>query len=424
MYHWRWTYRLYGTPSGTILVTVLLIMICNATHAATLKVGANEGLQSLRMALSECLDGDTIVISKGYYAEAGIQIDKEVTVIGENWPVIDGAGLGEVIHITASNVHLSGLVVRGAPVSFVDDNAGIKLEGARNCSIEGNRLENNFFAIYLAKSADCVIRNNTIQAVKSTETRSGNGIHLWYCNNITVSDNSITGHRDGIYFEFVKHSHITGNESRDNVRYGLHFMFSDSCVYRNNLFFDNGAGVAVMYTHHVQMIGNRFERNWGPSSFGLLLKEISDSEVRENTFAKNSIGIYVEGCNRVLVESNVLKDNGWAIELMANSMDNRFVRNNFMGNSFSVATNSRQNFNHFAENYWSEYGGYDLDRDGYGDVPFRPVSLLSMLVQQNPPTLVLLHSLTVQALDLAERLLPSLTPETLIDTRPAMGPYR
>ena len=75
----------------------------------------------------------------------------------------------------------------------------------------------------------------------------------------------------------LEDSEIRGNVSEGNLRYGLHFMYSDNCIYEENTFRRNGSGVAVMYTKGVQMIGNRFEDNWGPSSYGLLLKEIYDS---------------------------------------------------------------------------------------------------------------------------------------------------
>jgi nitrous oxidase accessory protein len=105
---------------------------------------------------------------------------------------------------------------------------------------------------------------------------------------------------------------------------------------------------------------------------------------------------------------------------MANSQDNLFSRNNFVGNSFDVATNSRRSYSTFDGNYWDAYRGYDLDRDGVGDVPFRPVRLFSLIVERNEPSIVLLRSLLVTLLDAAERVVPVLTPETLVDERPSM----
>ncbi len=406
----------------TLLVLTLFIAV--SAGAKTTRVDKTGAVASLAQAVLFSESGDTVIVGPGVYRESDVTIDRGITILGESWPVIVADTGNHIIVVRAPGVRLQGLVIRGSAVSFVDDNAGLLIEDTHDCVVAGNRFEDNFFAVYLAKSYDCIISDNVVVGSAASETTSGNGIHLWYSRDILVEDNSVTGHRDGIYFEFVKNSRITGNVSDGNLRYGLHFMFSDSCLYQGNRFADNGAGVAVMYTHFVTMLDNTFEHNWGRSSWGLLLKEITDSEVRRNTFIHNSVGIYIEGCNRVTVAENDLTENGWALKLMANSLDNHFERNNFIGNSFQVTTNSRRNFSHFKGNFWSDYSGYDLDRDGTGDVPFHPVSLFSLVVQQNPPTLALMHSLTVQVLDLAERLIPSLTPASLVDSLPAMEPIR
>src|SRR5690606_21607230 len=164
-----------------------------------------------------------------------------------------------------------------------------------NCVIENNKLLNNFFGIYLAKSENCTIRNNDVESNGKNESASGNGIHLWYCKNITITSNSISGHRDGIYLEFVHDAVIEKNFSENNLRYGLHFMFSDRCVYSSNRFQKNSAGVAVMYSKNVRMNENIFNDNWGPASYGLLLKDISESSIEMNQFKSNTTGIFIEG---------------------------------------------------------------------------------------------------------------------------------
>jgi nitrous oxidase accessory protein len=197
-------------------------------------------------------------------------------------------------------------------------------------------------------------------------------------------------------------------------------MFSHGNAYVNNRFMDNGAGVAVMYTERITMRDNVFEHNWGPSSYGLLLKDIRDSEIRHNHFLGNTVGIYAEGSQRLTVEENQFVDNGYAVRIMANCSDNTFTRNNFLGNGFDVVTNSRQSFNTFAENYWSEYDGYDLDQNGVGDVPYHPVRLFSLLAEKAPSSIMLMGSLFVTLIDTAERAMPVFTPETLVDTTPRM----
>jgi nitrous oxidase accessory protein len=391
--------------------------------ARDITVGKLRNITSIKQAVKIADRGDRIVISKGLYKERNIVISKPLTLLGEGKPVIDAENDSSVIIVKSENVIIRGLVIKNAGVSFIDDNAGLLLEDSRNCIIEDNYFVNNFFAIYLSKSSNCRISKNRIQGNARRESSSGNGIHLWYCKNIVIEENYISGHRDGIYFEFVENGVINDNLSEENLRYGLHFMFSDSCKYTNNIFQNNGVGVAVMYTNHIEMNYNKFRNNWGPAAFGLLLKEIRDSVIQENLFYKNSTGVYSEASNRNVIERNTFIQNGWAIKLMANSMDNQFIYNNFEENSFEVATNSKQNFNLFNENYWSNYRGYDLNKDGKGDVPYHPVNLFSFLVQKNPPVIILLRSFFIQSMDIAENIIPFITPETLVDKNPRMQRY-
>jgi nitrous oxidase accessory protein len=388
----------------------------------TLVVSPSGPFNSVGDAVQAAAPGSRIVVRAGTYNEPMVVVDRPLEIVGEGWPVLDAEGEHQILLVTADSVRVHGLVLRNVGVSYVEDRAAIKVKEASDCTIEGNRIENAFFGIYLAQASGCRVVNNEIVGIGSRETASGNGIHLWYSKDIQIRGNRIEGHRDGIYFEFVEDSEVSGNLSRHNVRYGLHFMFSHRCVYRDNTFEENNAGVAVMYTKQVTMEGNHFIDNWGGAAFGLLLKDITDSRIVGNTFRRNSVGIFAEGMNRVDVRRNAFSGNGWAVKIMANSLDNLFSLNEFTGNAFDVTTNSRQHFSTFAENYWDAYKGYDLDRDGFGDVPHRPVRLFSLIVERTEPGLVLLRSPFVELLDLAERAFPVLTPETLVDERPLMRP--
>jgi nitrous oxidase accessory protein len=201
-------------------------------------------------------------------------------------------------------------------------------------------------------------------------------------------------------------------------------MFSHSDHYIQNTFRNNGAGVAVMYSKKVIMEQNHFEENWGPSSYGILLKEITDGSISNNTFLKNTVGIYMEGSSRMEIQKNAFISNGWAIKVQASCDDNNFHLNNFNGNSFDIATNGTMMLNKFYNNYWDKYEGYDINKDGIGDVPYHPVSMYAMIVEQNPTTLILMRSFMVSLLDKAEKAIPSLTPENLVDDNPSMKPNK
>jgi nitrous oxidase accessory protein len=383
-------------------------------------VGPAEAVTTIRAALAAAQDGDHLRILPGTYAEGTIEVDRTVTITGVGWPVLDAEGRGSVLRITADDVAVRGLVLRNAGVSHVADHAALLFEGVTGCTAEDNRLEDNFFGIYLARSRGCVVRGNVITASGTREVNAGNGVHMWNADSVLVVSNTIHGHRDGIYLEHVRGAVLRGNTSERNLRYGLHFMFSSGASYEDNVFRNNGAGVAVMYSKNVRMLRNTFADNWGTAAYGLLVKEITDSEVTGNRFERNTVALSSDGSLRVEVRGNRFIRNGWGVRVLSNSRDNAFIGNDFIDNTFDVTTNSRRNSNHFSGNYWSRYDGYDLTGDGYGDVAHRPVRLFSIVVEHTPVALVLLRGLFIDLLDVAERVMPVLTPETLIDDKPRM----
>jgi nitrous oxidase accessory protein len=257
---------------------------------------------------------------------------------------------------------------------------------------------------------------------KPGETSSGNGIHLWKCEQIFVHHNDVRAHRDGIYLEFTTNSLINSNFSADNIRYGLHFMFSHKNEYVGNTFKNNGAGVAVMYTKYVKMISNRFIENKGTSSYGLLLKDISDSKIYGNIFENNTCAINMEECNRITVHNNSFTTNGWAIRIQASCSGNEIENNNFIGNTFDIATNGTMVMNTFNGNYWDKYTGYDLNKDKTGDIPHSPVSIYAIIVDQLPVAMILYRSFMVTLLEQIEKIIPSITPAELVDNKPKMKP--
>lgn len=391
--------------------------------ASTLKVGNDQPFKNIKSALSKCNIGDTILVSPGIYKEKNIIIDKPIVLLGIDYPVLDGEFKYEIISIKSDSVTLKGFKLQNSGNVPINDPCAIKVYSKDFITIEDNILKDNYFGIYLQYATNCIIKNNEISATQIGEYQSGNGIHCWYSDELQVIGNRVEGHRDGIYFEFVTKSVIWRNVSKNNQRYGLHFMFSHENSYITNYFKNNGAGVAIMFTKNVTMLNNTFEDNWGDSSYGVLFKELSDCYLYGNTFIRNTTGILFDGSNRIYIENNRFESNGWGMRMQANCMDNTIVHNNFLGNTFDVATNGSLTLNHFEENYWDKYEGYDLNKDKIGDVPFHPLSLYSVIVEKNPPAMLLYRSFMITLLDKSEKIFPSLTPENFVDNRPLMTAY-
>lgn len=402
------------------LVIIFLMLSGNLAFSGSIVVAPDSTQNPLKVAIEKARRFDTIHIKKGLYKTQNIVINKPLTIIGIQHPVLDGENKYEILTVRSDSVNIQGLTIKNSASSSIEEYSGIKVYNANHVQILDNILEDTFFGIYLYYSHNVLIKGNQITAHQVQEQQSGNGIHCWRSDSLQIIQNTIRGHRDGIYFEFVTQSLIWRNISTNNIRYGLHFMFSHDDAYIGNIFRNNGAGVSVMYTKGVKMFNNFFEKNWGDMAHGLLLKDISDSHISGNYFDQNTNAIYMEGASRIELTKNTFRNNGWAFKIQANCMDVNVLYNNFIGNSFDVGTNGSLVLNHFSENYWDKYEGYDLNRDQIGDVPYRPVSLYSMIVEINPPAMVLFRSLIISLMDKSEKILPSITPENLVDNKPLM----
>ncbi len=388
----------------------------------TIEVCSTCKFKSIKSAVKSANPKDTVLVQKGIYKEYGIEITKPLSIIGVNQPVIDAEDKGEIITIQANHVQVKGLILRNIGTSYTTEFAAVRVVKSEDFIISNLTIEKPFFGIYLEKSKNGKIMHNTVTGDAVEEFSSGNGIQLWYCNNIEVIDNRIRNVRDGIYLEFSDDVLIKNNLSQDNLRYGLHFMFSNNDTYENNVFENNGAGVAVMFSKFITMKGNVFRKNWGTASFGLLLKEINDSEITNNKFIENTVGINIEGSNRINYTDNDFRNNGWAVKVRGACYSNIFRKNNFLNNSFDISYNSKLNDNLFDHNFWSSYTGYDLDRNGIGDVPYRPVKLFSYIVNRTPETIILLRSLFIDIIDFSEKVSPVFTPDNLMDKNPLLKP--
>jgi nitrous oxidase accessory protein len=409
----------------------LLLFICGLVsandsllYAATLHVGPNHDFQTISSAVDAAMGFDEIIVHPGIYKERQIAIDKPLKLIGQSGTIIDAENeANDIFLVTSDCVDIEGFTLRNVAPNFRYECAAIRIRGASFINLKNNLIEDCFFGIYLETAARTEVVNNRIVSRSSDEATAGNAIHAWKSNHLRIYDNVLTGHRDGIYFEFVDDSVIERNESYGNLRYGLHFMFSNRDAYRGNTFRNNSAGVAVMFSHFIEMSRNAFLDNWGGASYGLLLKEISDGQIRDNVFNRNTIGVLAEGANRLQIIRNQFTRNGTAIDIKGNCLDNLISANNFLANTFEVVTNSKYNNNVYSANYWSGYKGYDLDRDGVGDVPYRPVNLFAKITHEIPAAALLLHSSIVDILEIGEKNFPLLIPLELTDSLPQLLPY-
>ena len=147
---------------------------------------------------------------------------------------------------------------------------------------------------------------------------------------------------------------------------------------------------------------------------------------RHNLILDNSRGIFMNNTDSSVFDSNDIVDNDLAIQLNGGCDGNRFVANNFLGNLTELLLDVSDLETRWADdeggNHWSQYRGYDLDRDGIGDVPFGIQNVFQVLESDVPEVRFYLLSPAAEVLKAAEDALPILRLGDAEDPAPRMQP--
>lgn len=393
----------------------LTITVVAATGAAPALAQPGPGDLQARIAAAQ--PGATLTVPAGVYA-APITIDRPLTLIGQDLPVIQGDGSGDVVVITAPDVTLRGFVVRGTGDSLDREDTGIKVQ-APHVALEANTIEDALFGIYLEQAADGIIRNNTIKGMDLPISRRGDGIKIWYSPRTLVEGNVLRDTRDAILW-YSPESVVRNNDFADG-RYGLHMMQSDHHVIEDNVFRNNSVGVYVMYGTGFTLRRNLIAGNRGPSGYGIGLKEASDVLLAGNRIVNNRVGVYSDASplrpeTDVTYDNNLIAYNEIGLEMLPNTQANRLHDNIFLdnGEQINVAGGGDLMRNAWSVggrgNYWSDYAGYDADGDRVGDLPYTSRSLFDSLTGAYPALRLFQLSPAADALDLAARAFPIFAP--------------
>lgn len=206
-------------------------------------------------------------------------------------------------HITVRDVTLS------------NNGHGLVLFQSSNCIIQNVNILNNFYGINIYSSYNCIIGESTI-------SNNDIGFRIVYSVSNTISENIISDNRLGIYL-----------------------FKSDSHTFQENIVIDNNYGFYI--------------ENSG-------LNTISENMINEN----NQVGILLEKTAKNRIIGNEISDNyGYGISLIS-SHRNEIYHNNVIDNTEQLHNYESANTwnNGKGEgNYWNDYKGKDLDKDGIGD---------------------------------------------------------
>ena len=376
-----------------------------------------EQASPLQARIDAARPGDLVLVPRGTYV-GDLVIDKPLRLVGDGQPRLVGSGTGSVVRVRAADVSIEGLVIDGRGGGDLGrDSSGIHIAASR-VRVSACRVENALFGIYLRAAHDARIERCVIQGIPGRDPGEvGSGIHVWNTKRFFLIDNDIVGTRDGIYIQSSSHGTVRGNRARD-LRYGLHYMFSDDNVFEENTFASGAAGTALMYSRRITFRRNRFVRNRGFASVGLLLRACDDVLAEDNLIADNARGVFLEGSARNTFRRNVIAMSDQAVVLYDSASATRFEGNAFVGNFTPLWLVGRRTDTIFDGNYWSDHGDLDLDGDGIADRPYRLSNVFDHLRGNLTAADLFARGVAAAAVGAAERAFPVLDPVPVVDHRP------
>ncbi|NPA42912.1 MAG: nitrous oxide reductase family maturation protein NosD [Chlorobi bacterium] len=390
--------------------------------------GAMRGVKKmipLQPLLDSLKPGDTLKLEKGmYYGPAFVRTPR-VVIDGQGVATLNGRGIRSVLYIEADSVTVQNLHIINSNDSPDKIDSGIKLKKVNGFKIYNNKIEETLFGIDVFWSKNGEILHNEITSMKrKPKGLKGDGIRLWYSENINVQENYWHHVRDMVVWYSQKNKFV-GNLG-DGNRYSIHFMYSHNNRISHNHFKNSSVGVFLMYSEQTIMNNNLVENSQGVTGMGLGMKETSSNQIIDNKFIYSARGIYIDVSPFVPWKTNTITGNeiaycNTAIEFLRDQEGNLFRHNMFHDNlqQVFVQGGGGANRNKWIENYWDDYAGFDRDGDNIGDFPHRIYEYHARLWRFNPNVKFFYGSPILSVLDYLEKLAPFSEPQFILkDPRP------
>ncbi len=382
---------------------------------------------SLQAAIDRAPRGGILCLAPGLYA-GPVEIHRPVTLLGPASAEIQSDGTRTTVRVGADSVVLQGFTVRGSGRRYDLMDGAVYLHG-NDIQVRGLRVQDALFGIVVERSNRVVLADNWISGLAELPVGiRGDGIRLWEVRGSLVAGNRLEDSRDLLVW------YSPGNRILNNrvvrSRYATHFMYSDSCIVEGGNYRENIVGVFVMYARNITLRNDTIIDNAGVDGMGLGVKESGNLVVEDSQFLHDNACIYLDTSpfragDSMVVQRNTFARCNAAITFHSSEHGNTFRDNNFEANQVQVAVEGRGTAREvdWRGNYFDDYQGYDLNRDGRGDVPYELRSLSEHLVADHPQLAIFRGTIAFTLLDAVARIFPLMQPETvLVDPAPRVSP--
>lgn len=361
--------------------------------------------------------GAVVEVDAGVYV-GDLILERPIRLVGRGRPRLVGSGHGSVIRVRADEVVIEGFDIDGRDGGDLGrDSSGIHV-AAKRVTVRDCRIVHALFGVYLRSANGATVENVTIEGVAGRPAgEQGSGIHVFDTTGFRLIDNRVSHMRDGMYIQASPGGVIAHNRIGD-LRYALHYMFSDDNTFEDNVFERSDAGAAVMFSNRISFRRNRFLHNRGYASVGLLLQSCDQVTAEDNVIADNARGLFLEGDRHGIFRGNLIAESDIALVIFDSAKENRFEGNTFVGNLSPLQLVGRRTDTIFDRNYWSDATEPDLDGDGVRDRPYRLSSVFDHLRGNLTAADLFAQGLAADVLAQAERAFPVLDPIPVVDAHP------
>lgn len=449
-------------PSSIVRVWSAVLAAGLALPASAERIVVSPGDGHLQSVLDKAADGDVVELQAGEH-RGSVRIERKLVVEGEPGAVIVGPSHGNVLTVTAPEAVVRGLTIRGSGADLEKMNSGVFIEKtARGAIVERNRIQGNLYGVYIHGAPEAVVRHNEIIGIRQGRMNdAGNGVSVWNAPGAKVLDNTFRFGRDGIFSIASRNNVFSGNQFRD-LRFAVHYMYTNDGEVTDNVSVGNTVGYAVMYSHRLAILRNVSD---GDRDRGFLFNFANGSLIEGNTVlgrlqlaarwqrsgmhasearehgltaerepeATGVTGariapekcIFIYNTNQNRFHNNWFEGCEVGVHFTAGSEGNEIVGNAFIRNRNQVkyvGTRFLDWSKSGRGNYWSDNPAFDLNGDGIGDSAYRPNDLVDKVLWTAPLAKLLINSPAVQVIRWAQAQFPALLPGGVVDTHPLMTP--
>lgn len=383
---------------------------------------------TLRSALRTAPANTTIRVPPGTYNITGLTITRPLTLRGAgNETRIVGRGNGTVVTVNASRSAVADVSISGVGHKRVGDtsnatgwasreraayalaDSAVRFVNATDSLAAGLAIRTPANGVTLLGSDGSVVTNTTV--IGNIPWRDGYMGVLAFDSRVVVQNSHFDGGRDGIYTH-AAHGSVVRNSTMQNLRYGVHEMYTSRMLLEGNRVRHARIGLVVM-THPD---GNLVVGNTAKACASGVVVRGRRNYVADNTLVDGGAGLLIAGSESVYTGNALVHDNVGA-RVLSTLPDDRVTGNDFVADDRAVKLGQFGPLYVWNGNYWTNASGVDRNANGILDQGYWPTSAIGRQAG-TAAGVTLARSPAVGAVRTLQQTLPGIRREGVVDERP------